>query len=79
VDYNEVVAAVHAAAVNGRVNIQMARGPWPMVDNAQADLTQPHEAHPPTVNGRYVTPGPTIETDEQSAAIAIFRGDATLA
>jgi hypothetical protein len=63
-------AAVDAAAVNGRVNIQMARGSWVPV--------YPGEAMPFTANGRYVTPGPVVETDKQTAVIAIMRGDATL-
>jgi hypothetical protein len=65
--------AVEAAAVNGLVSIQMARGPVVLVD-----LESPGEAHPPTINGRFVTPGPLVQADIQSAVIAIVRGDATL-
>jgi len=66
-------SAVEAAAVDGLVQIQMARGPIVLVD-----LVSPGEAHPPTPNGRFVTPGPIVEADIQSAVIAIARGNATL-
>ena|ERR1700719_2442873 len=70
------VAAVEAAAVDGLVNIQMTKGPWPLVDPC-VDNTSP-EAHPPTVNGRYSTPGPVVQANIQQAVTAIIRGDATL-
>ncbi len=66
-------AAVEAAAINGLVQIRMAKGPIVL-----EDLKTPGEAHPPTINGRFVTPGPIVQADIQSAVIAIVRGDATL-
>jgi len=67
-------AAVEAAAVDGLVNIQMTRGPVVLVD-----LVTPGEAHPPTINGRFVTPGPIVHADIETAVRSIVRGDATLA
>src|SRR5260221_5511527 len=67
-------AAVESAAVDGLVNIQMARGPVVLVD-----LVTPGEAHPPTINGRFVTPGPLVLAAVDAAVRSIIRGDATLA
>jgi hypothetical protein len=68
-------AAVEAAAVNGLVNIQMARGPVIITDSSPIYTG---EAHPPTVNGRFVTPGPVVQADINTAVNSIVRGDATL-
>ena len=66
-------AACAAAAVDGLVSIQMTRGPIVLVD-----LVTPGEAHPPTPNGRFITPGPVVQADINSAVAAILRGDASL-
>jgi hypothetical protein len=71
-------AAVEAAAVDGLVNIQMAKGPVVPQDGPAYLWTDPTQAFPFSVNGRYVTPGPVVQTNKQAAVIAIIRGDATL-
>jgi hypothetical protein len=71
-------AAVEAAAVDGLVNIQMARGPWVPQDVPAYLCTDPTQSYPSSVNGRYSIPGPVVQANIQQAVTAIIRGDATL-
>jgi len=72
------IAAVDSAAVDGLVNIQMAKGPFVPQDVPAYLITDPSQSHPYSVNGRFVTPGPVVQASKQQAVIAIIRGDATL-
>ncbi len=72
------VAAVESAAVDGLVNIQMAKGPVP-VSLLHGNTNQGDGNWPRADDGDlFVTPGPIVQASKQQAVIAIIRGDATL-
>src|SRR5260370_40074375 len=72
------VAAVESAAVDGLVNIQMAKGPVP-VSLLHGWTNQGDGNWPRTDTGDLsVTPGPVVKASKQQAVLAIIRGDATL-